>query len=196
MRFAPLALLIIAAPACQSGAPAAGTVRIVAVGAANKNVAEGGSVGIDVGRVFFEEDEETRRFRLMVESMGTTLPGRIGGTDNPTDLSEVAIGGRLYGDYLPDLPVQPFASLQIVYAKTEDTSYFGFVPGTDQVGARLGAGLEWAITDQVFLDLVVDHTSSLTEDDTQPIFVDGIPIGSDETAFEGYAVRLGIGILF
>ena len=136
----------------------------------------------------------TRRFRFSLEAMGTTIEGPT--SFNPTDLFEASIGGRAYGDYLADLPVQPFASLQLVYAETEDNQGFFFVPGANQIGARLGAGLEWSITDQVFLDLIADYTTSLTGADTTEVFFNGVPVFFEEAAFEGYAVRLGVGVLF
>ena len=194
-----------AVASCQSGPPGAGTARISTVGAAGQYIAESGAVGVEVGRVFFQKDGKTRRFRLSVEALDTTVDGpaytsEFLSIDNiQLDLFEVAAGGRLYGDVLADSSVQPFASLQLVHVSTEDEDIGRFLSlkGTDQLGARLGAGLECSLSHSFYCDLIADYTvpiSSGTYAFESGLGSDAFNRGTFD--FAGYGVRLGIGILF
>ncbi|MDG1983661.1 MAG: hypothetical protein P8M11_03755, partial [Planctomycetota bacterium] len=143
------------------------------------------NVQLDLGMTTLGEDGMPST-RVSLE-VGVTRLKEPGATLNST---EVALGGRLYGGVLnartpmggPTLPIQPFGLAQALL------SFFdrdGVDLGT-QVGGRFGGGLQFALSDQAFFDMIVDYTIPFVEGNLGPL----------ETEYSGLALRLGLGITF
>ncbi|MDG1984811.1 MAG: hypothetical protein P8M11_09605, partial [Planctomycetota bacterium] len=84
-------------------------------------------------------------------------------------------------------PIQPFGLAQALITIAD-------VQGEDlgtQVGGRIGGGLQFPISDQVFFDVIADYTIPFVGGQ-----VDVAGFGTLETEYSGLAVRFGLGLTF
>lgn len=173
------------------GGPPDQTLRIGGV------VASGFDVGVDpggpdisgptdlsqfelaIGRTFYAEREEGLPRK---KGRGEALFG-VAEYDG-LDAFQVGGGGMVF---LGDHPfVSPFLSGYGVFDFFETRNGNGFGA---QIGARLGAGVEVALSDRGFVQVGVDYTVPFlpAESDTTPSY---------ETEVEGWAVRVSVGVQF
>ena len=183
--------------ACQSGADQVPSARISVGVIDSLEVTQSfggvsGSAGIDdYSNVQFDLGLTTRgedglpRARASVE-LGLT---RFGGEGLDVDATEIAVGGRFYGGALGEgtRPIQPFGLAQALFTIAD-------VQGVDlgtQVGGRIGGGLQFPISDQVFFDVIADYTIPFVGGQ-----VDLAGVGTLETEYSGLAIRFGLGFTF
>ena len=183
--------------ACQSGASQVPSARI-SVGvidslevtqrfggaSGSADIDDYSNVQFDFGLITLGEDGLPST-RASVE-LGVTS---FGGAGLDVDATEIAVGGRFYGGALGETtrPIQPFGLAQVLFTLAE-------VQGEDlgtQVGGRIGGGLQFPISDQVFFDVIADYTIPFVAGQ-----VDFVGLGTLETEYSGLAVRFGLGFTF
>jgi len=101
------------------------------------------------------------------------------------DAIEVSGGGRYFFGSHPTF--QPFLSVYAVgtYAEIDD-----FDLGI-QLGLRAGGGIEFALSENFFLDAGIDYTVPLVAAESEEFLGQTI-----DTEFSGWAVRIGLGFMF
>lgn len=103
------------------------------------------------------------------------------------DATEIAIGGRVYGTVVGSSGALPFATAQALFS-------IGDAQGVDigtQVGARIGGGIQYGVSDRAFVDIIADYTIPFAGAQLE---VGGV--GTLETEFSGFAIRIGLGYNF
>lgn len=115
------------------------------------------------------------------------------------EATELLAGGRLYvGQSDAATSAAPYLSIHSVLTMFDTTSATDGIDTFDidygdQIGLRLGGGLEFFVSDTVFLDVGVDYTLPIVAADGQ-ISLSGVS-GDIETEVEGFALRLGAGVV-
>ncbi len=96
---------------------------------------------------------------------------------------EYFVGGRFYFGSAPT--VQPFLNAQVVYSDFDEDDLGSDFDG--HVGVRPGAGMEFAITDSVAVDVLAGYLFPIDAAENDA----GI-----ETELEGLTLRFGVAFLF